>query len=58
MKYKIRNKRPQASERPVMPWYRPLDRLLGAPMRIHRYRNLHAQVVEKLLRNDECGDRP
>ena len=36
-------------------WRAALDALIGAPMRLHRNRNLHAEVIEDELRSFECG---
>lgn len=36
-------------------WHAALDALLGAPMRLHRYRHLHAEVIEDALRAFDCG---
>ncbi|HSM30290.1 MAG TPA: hypothetical protein VK854_06275 [Woeseiaceae bacterium] len=31
-------------------WRAALDALIGAPVRLHRYRHLHAEVIEDALR--------
>lgn len=36
-------------------WRTALDALIGAPLRLHRYRHLHAQVIEDALRAFDCG---
>ena len=36
-------------------WRAALDALLGAPVRLHRYRHLHAEVIEDALRAFDCG---
>ncbi len=36
-------------------WRAALDALIGAPMRLHRYRHLHAEVIEDALRAFDCG---
>ena len=38
-------------------WRAALDALIGAPMRLHRYRHLHAEVIEDALRGFDCGPR-
>jgi hypothetical protein len=36
-------------------WRAALDALIGAPLRLHRYRHLHAEVIEDALRGFDCG---
>jgi hypothetical protein len=36
-------------------WRGVLDALIGAPLRLHRYRHLHAEVIEDALRAFDCG---
>ena len=36
-------------------WRAALDALVGAPLRLHRYRHLHAEVIEDALRAFDCG---
>lgn len=36
-------------------WRAALDALIGAPLRLHRYRHLHAEVIEDALRAFDCG---
>jgi hypothetical protein len=46
------------SERPatVAPrWRSALGALIGAPVRLHRYRHLHAEVIDDALRAFDCG---
>ena len=38
-------------------WRAALNALIGAPMRLHRYRHLHAEVIEDALRGFDCGPR-
>jgi hypothetical protein len=38
-------------------WRSALDALVGAPLRLHRYRHLHAEVIEDALRAYDCGPR-
>lgn len=38
-------------------WRAVLDVLVGAPMRLHNYRHLHAEVIEDALRAFDCGPR-
>ena len=38
-------------------WRAALDALIGAPLRLHRYRHLHAEVIEDALRGFDCGPR-
>ena len=38
-------------------WRSALDALIGAPVRLHRYRHLHAEVIEDALRGFDCGPR-
>ena len=38
-------------------WRAALDALIGAPLRLHRYRHLHAEVIEDALRAFDCGPR-
>ena len=46
----------------VTRWRALLDTLVGAPVRLHRYRHLHAEVIDDALRAYDCGparrDRP
>ena len=44
-------------KRAVTRWRSALDTLIGAPVRLHRYRNLHAEVIEDALRAFDCGPR-
>jgi hypothetical protein len=39
-------------------WRSALDALIGAPGRLHRYRHLHAEVIEDALRAYDCGPKP
>ncbi len=56
MKHKQRtNDRP--ADAAVPRWRSALDALTGAPLRLHRYRHLHAEVVEDALRAFDCGPR-
>ena len=47
--------------RTVTRWRAALDALIGAPVRLHRYRHLHAEVIEDALRAfdraPKCGGR-
>ena len=49
----------RTSDRPagaaVPRWRSALDALTGAPLRLHRYRHLHAEVIEDALRAYDCG---
>jgi hypothetical protein len=36
-------------------WWGVLDAIIGAPVRLHRYRHLHAEVIEDALRAYDCG---
>ena len=36
-------------------WRAVLDVLIGAPVRLHHYRHLHAEVIEDALRAFDCG---
>ena len=36
-------------------WLFVLEALIGAPLRLHRYRHLHAEVIEDALRAFDCG---
>ncbi len=36
-------------------WRGALDAIVGAPVRLHRYRHLHAEVIEDALRAYDCG---
>ena len=36
-------------------WRAALDALIAAPVRLHRYRHLHAEVIEDALRAFDCG---
>jgi hypothetical protein len=36
-------------------WRVVLDVLIGAPVRLHHYRHLHAEVIEDALRGFDCG---
>lgn len=42
-------------------WGTMLDVLVGAPLRLHHYRHLHAEVIEDALRaydgGTDCGGR-
>jgi hypothetical protein len=38
-------------------WRAVLEVLVGAPMRLHNYRHLHAEVIEDALRAFDCGPR-
>ena len=37
-------------------WTLLLERLLASPTRIHRYRNLSRQIVERTLARKDCED--
>lgn len=39
---------------PGTKWRSALAGLVSAPMRLHRYRNFHAEVVEDALRAFDC----
>lgn len=39
----------------VSRWRSALDALIGAPLRLHRYRHLHAEVIDDALRAYDCG---
>jgi len=41
-------------ELPGTKWRRALAALAEAPLRLHRYRNLHTEVVEDAIRAYEC----
>lgn len=44
------------SERPSRTaWRSVLDLLVGAPVRLHHYRHLHAEVIDDALRAFDCG---
>jgi uncharacterized protein (DUF2237 family) len=48
----------QPSDRPANAaprWRSALDALIGAPVRLHRYRHLHAEVIEDALRAFDSG---
>ncbi len=51
----------QSSDRPANVaaprWHSAIDALVGAPLRLHRYRHLHAEVIEDALRAFDCGPR-
>ena len=36
-------------------WRSLLDVLIGAPVRLHHYRHLHAEVIEDALNAYDCG---
>ena len=36
-------------------WHAALHALVGPPVRLHRYRHLHAEVIEDALRAFDCG---
>jgi hypothetical protein len=38
-------------------WRAALAALIAAPMRLHRYRHMHAEVIEDALRGFDCGPR-
>lgn len=38
-------------------WRSALDTLIGAPVRLHRYRHLHAEVIEDALRAYDGGPK-
>ncbi|MDH3586193.1 MAG: hypothetical protein OEQ30_03820 [Gammaproteobacteria bacterium] len=38
-------------------WRAMLDLLIGAPLRLHNYRHLHAEVIEDALRAFDCGPK-
>lgn len=40
--------------RTVTRWRAALDALIGPPLRLHRYRHLHAEVIEDALRAFDC----
>lgn len=46
---------PRGPARTGKPGFRALDRLLAVPMRVHRYRNLHTQILEELIHDNDCG---
>ena len=39
-------------------WRSALDTFIGAPTRLHRYRHLHAEVIEDALRAYDCSQKP
>ena len=43
--------------RTVTGWRAALDALIGAPVRLHRYRPLHAEVIEDALRAFDCSPK-
>ena len=43
-----------ANELPGTRWRAALAALAGAPLRLHRYRNFHAAVVEDAIRAYDC----
>ncbi len=45
----------QSAGRTAPRWRAALDTLIGAPARLHRYRHLHAEVIEDALRAYDCG---
>jgi hypothetical protein len=45
----------QRAVRTAPGWRAVLDTLIGAPVRLHRYRHLHAEVIEDALRAYDCG---
>ena len=47
------NGRPASATAPR--WRSALDAVIGAPLRLHRYRHLHAEVIEDALRGFDCG---
>ena len=49
--------RGRSPETAVPRWRAALDSLIGAPWRLHRYRHLHAEVIEDALRAFDCGSR-
>ena len=38
-------------------WRAVLDLMVGAPLRLHRYRHMHAEVIEDALEAFDCGPR-
>jgi hypothetical protein len=48
---------PNSGSRNVTRWRAALDTLIAAPVRLHRYRHLHAEVVEDALRAFDCGPK-
>ena len=38
-------------------WRNVLDVLVGAPVRLHHYRHLHAEVIEDALNAYDCGPK-
>ena len=55
------NQQIKSSDRPANAaaprWRSVLDAMIGAPVRLHRYRHLHAEVIEDALRAFDCGPR-
>lgn len=49
--------RDRPAKRAVTRWRSALDTLIGAPVRLHRYRHLHAEVIDDALRAFDCGPR-
>jgi len=52
--------RAMAAGKPDLPgtkWRRALAALAEAPLRLHRYRNLHSEVVEDAIRAYDCRFR-
>ena len=45
----------ETANRKATRWHAALDTLIGAPVRLHRYRHLHAEVIEDALRAFDCG---
>jgi hypothetical protein len=45
----------QSTGRTAPRWRAALDTLIGAPVRLHRYRHLHAEVIEDALRAYDFG---
>ena len=43
-----------SQELPGTKWRSALAALVGAPLRLHRYRNFHSEVVEDALRAFDC----
>jgi hypothetical protein len=45
---------PAGEQLPGTKWRSALAALAAAPMRLHRYRNFHAEVVDDALRAYDC----
>lgn len=46
--------RDRPAKRAAAGWRSALDALIGAPVRLHRYRHLHAEVIDDALRAFDC----